>query len=296
MSNKIKSVSDNKLSEFFNTEQLYTYFFTNLKNLAVSRFIYEGMTLIEQKYIEDCLFNHGVVMCDKDPIIDKPIYSYFGMSDTLNVYRLPSKIWAIYGNGLTGDYKNIDDVAFIFENFYCNNLTLLKTDYYASLLTLYTLTSVGNLNKQKFPYIIEGTNKTKLSMLNVGASIENFENAIYTENGSNVIDKIKLLDLKVPLIVEDIERCKKRCLNEYLTFLGILNNSSEKSERLITNESVNDNGETDINRLNAINIRKDFCNQINEKFNMNVSVKWIGGGATTLEELKKMLDLEENKE
>lgn len=271
--------------ELFNFQQTWLLWFNTLANIAMSRFIYECDSEIELKedaleFIEACNFYTDGVMCDM--VGDSPVFSGFLLTQMLNKYAIPSEIQPIYGNGEYGVPKPHSEIAYMVDYKYNPQLMYLKTDYYASLLTLCELTTVQNLNAQKHPYIITGTTKEKLTLVNLVGKLKNFSNALYLKDDGGLGQKIQALNMNVPLIMNDVQKQKRQYINEYLTFLGILNNTSEKSERLIVPENVNDNALTDTLRLKALKVRQRFCDDCNEKFNMRLSVKWNGNGITDL--------------
>lgn len=278
-------------AEKFNADQLYVTWFETFANIAMSRFIYECEEDYIGKYdslnfIEACFFYAGNCMCHIEGTA--PVFAQFFMDGTLNIYGLPNRIRPIYGNGRNGNAIPTEKCAYAVENIYNPQLILHKADYYATLCTMVDLTIVQNLNGQKHPYIITGTSQQKLSLLNFTAEIGNFRNAFYLKDDGGLANKITCLDLKVPLIAEDLEKIKRRYINEYLTFIGVLNNTTEKSERIITSENLNDNALTDTLRLKALKVRRDFCKRIEDLYGFHFSVKWNGNGITELIESLNM--------
>ena len=70
---------------------------------------------------------------------------------------------------------------------------------------------------------------------------------------------------------------KHQLWNEALTYLGIENVNTDKKERLVSDEVVNNMGDVEGERFTRLNARKQACDEINELFGLNVDVDFRSG-------------------
>lgn len=284
--------------ELFNLQQTWLMWYSTFSAIAMSRFLYDCEDDIPKKdlaldFIESCLFYNGGVIAT----IEGEAFTFagFSMEGNLNIYGYPENFIPIYANGINGTLKDVDEVVWLCEFPYSPQIINWKADYYASVITLCDLTTLQNLNAQKHPFVITGTTQNKLSLITAMDKIKNFCNALFLKDNGGIGSKITALDLKVPLIMENVQQQKRQYINEYLTFLGVLNNTHEKAERMITSEKDNDNAITNTLRLKALHERNKFCERVNDKFGIGLSVKWNGDGIVSLNELYDMAERSSNE-
>ena len=67
---------------------------------------------------------------------------------------------------------------------------------------------------------------------------------------------------------------KTNIWNEALSYLGISSVNNVKKERLITDEVQRNLGGTVASRYPRLNMRVQACNEINEMFGLNMSVRY----------------------
>ncbi len=73
------------------------------------------------------------------------------------------------------------------------------------------------------------------------------------------------IDTKAEFIADKLQDYKKGIWNELLTFLGI-NNLNEKKERMVTDETNQNNEVINLNLQSFLIPRKEACRQFNELF------------------------------
>lgn len=71
-----------------------------------------------------------------------------------------------------------------------------------------------------------------------------------------------------------IDEYKKKLFHEFLTFIGVNNTDFEKSERLVTNEVDSNNEIISIMKSDGLEMRTKACDEINQKFGLNVDIEW----------------------
>src|SRR5699024_3216285 len=102
---------------------------------------------------------------------------------------------------------------------------------------------------------------------------------------TDLSQKSEVLDLKAPFIGDKFQTLKRQAWQEALTYSGIEANTSEKAERQVTDAIAANLGDTESLRQSPPASRKEFCDQFNNLFNTNVSVKFRSNlKLSTLEE------------
>lgn len=257
-----------------NTTQLeneIAYFntFNKFKQIAISRFKWDNLPLgIEEKHIEEFLFNWGIAIFFKDPLMsymclkaDKGSY--------LNVYGEPLNWWATGFNY----HKNYNaDECVIIDN---NKLRLPTRDYihhYALKIAEAERTADVNVRACKTPMIFSGADeKTILSFKTAFNKIDGNVPVIFLDR-TFTPDSIKSLDTGAKFIASDVTEYKHTLENELLTFLGVNNNPIQKKERVITDEA-NANNDLISNFAEVqLSCRKKAVEEINNMYGLNIKV------------------------
>ena len=246
------------------TDQLYNRFL----NLALNRFTWnnlpEGMT---SRKIEEMLIKNGRVMFFKDNgvLITLPAFGV-GMYD---IYNEP-----IYYNVVGNNFnKTIDrDKGVIIRN----NATATN-DHDDLLLFAERINDVEqtmdiNLNSQKTPYVILCDEKERLTFKNILNQVQKFKYAIFGSKGLK-INNIDVLQTKADFLLDKLQDTKNAYMNELLTFLGINNSNTDKNERLLVDEVNSNNDFILVNIDHMFEERKRAVEEINKKFNLNITVE-----------------------
>ena len=250
------------LNKNFNYELLYNRY----KNIALNMFVWDNLPNgIKSRQIEKYLFEYGRAVFYKK---DNNFIVLGATSDgNLNIMEEPLGYFA-NGYGYV-EHKTLEEACVCWNN----DLASPTADYvreYSRRMNDVNETIKANIIQQKFPFLITTTKNNELSMKTLYKKIENGEPVIYGSKDLDV-DTIKVLNTNVPYIVDKLQLYKYELEREILTFLGI-NNNFEKKERLVTDEVNSNNAYVDINIELMIKSREEFCDEINSKFGLNVSV------------------------
>ena len=261
----MKKVKETDLQMYLNNAT-YIDFFNRLKLLATN--IFEWKNLDEHfgfgasQFLEDSLFEFGKAVAVNDDKIGLQIFRC-NPSNKLNNYYLPTQI-----NAYSINYNkmfNLDDVVYI-----GNNTSYVPTKNSLELFAyrLYEIenTTDVNLQAQKTPILLEGSEKSMLTLRNVYQKISGGVPIIFANKDFELSKKINAIKTDAPFLLDGLDEHKKQVWGECLTYLGINNVSFEKGERLIKDE-VNSNDEMINYYLNLFwKTRKKACDEINEKF------------------------------
>ena len=268
----MKKISETELAMIINDRTMIDYI-DRLKMLSVSLFTWKGLDDIAgtgaSRFLELSLYEEGKGVFVKD---DELGYMALKVSpsDKLNVYMLPTKVMA-WSIGYNKQYE-FDDVVYIMNN-ELQKPTREFMELFAYRLYETERTIDINLQAQKTPILIEGDTKTILTLKNVYMQYSGNTPFIFGNKQFDISNKLNVLKTDAPYIIDKLDVHKHQIFNDALTVLGIDNANTDKKERLITNE-VESNEQLITYYLNCYyKTRKKACDEINEKFGLNISIE-----------------------
>lgn len=241
-------------------------YFTQFFNLALNIFKWEDTGEVESRFIERTLIENGYCFVYED--VDFGLVCMPCSLIGLNIYNEPTHIQIT--SPLISKTLKIDDGVLIYNNYTKTGLIPIIMNYVDRLTEIETTINT-NIYLQKTPYIIVADKKTEKSIREVANQITNNEPVIVVK--SSIVENLQNLELHTNFVAPELFELKQKIENEFLTFIGLNNNSqTNKKERLIVDE-VNVNNDY-INRNVDIlyNAREIACRKINEKFGVNWKV------------------------
>lgn len=241
-------------------------YFTQFFNLSLNIFKWENIGEIESRFIERTLIENGYCFVYSDPdygLVCMPC-SLVG----LNIYNEPTQIQIT--SPLINRTLDASDGVLIYNNYTKTGMMPIIINYVDRLTEIETTINT-NIYLQKTPYIIVADKKTEKSIREVANQITNNEPVIVVK--SSIVENLQNLTLNTNFVADKLIELKQKIENEFLTFIGLNNNSqTDKKERMLVDE-VNVNNDY-INRNVDIlyNAREIACEKINEKFGVNWKV------------------------
>lgn len=252
------------------TNAVFHDYYSRLKAIALSVFEWKDLPpTCNARFLEDTLFHYGCAI-----FVDDPEMAYLTVKATpaaeLNVYNEP----VAYQAFSTGYSRMFDrDECVYIRNNYLDKSTDSTIGLFAERLTVLEMTMSVNINAQKTPILIRCDEKTRLSLENVYRQYSGDMPHIF---GTKALgDKpIEAIVTGAPFVANLLREEKRAVWNEALEFLGINTNPADKKkERLIVNEVESNNEQIDIQASTMLLCRERACEEINEKFGLNVSVR-----------------------
>lgn len=249
--------------------QIYRYYRERLINIALAQFEWHGLPdTCDRLYFEkSLLFNGKACMC-------KPTGTDFWLSldwiykGRLDVYGYPTDIRGV-GFG-SHNLIETEEWEILYDNMTFASL-MPMIDLYAKLLWEVHNTYRSNLQQQITPYIVATTRNKELSFKNFFNRVKGFQPVITVNDASNLEDEIKTLDLNVDFKGTDILNNLKVIWAEALSMLGITAETTKK-ERLLNDEITLDRQEDMISLNSRLLNRVEFCNKMNAKHGLDLSV------------------------
>ena len=252
----------------------YTYlqYVSRLTELSISMFEWKGLPdTVDPRYIELRLFQTGSVIYFNDEVIGNLCLDNI-MQGRFDVYGNPilRRAYSAYNN-----YSKLlkESNSVIIWNNYLRTNSVLDVEMFAR--RLYNLDRIidVNANAQKTPVLVTGTEKQKLTLINLYKEWDGNAPVIF---GDPNIDTQALTSLKTeaPYMADKIYQLKTQIWNEALTYLGISNLNIQKKERLISDEVTRNQGETIASRYSRLESRREAVKKINDMFGTNIEVNY----------------------
>ena len=238
--------------------------------LALNRYRWENLPNgIESRYIEQMLYDNGECAMFDHPDLGLCILRS-SSRENLNIYGEPTKLT------LTGfnEHRTImmDDCVRIMNNDLALP-TLPNIVYYARRMAEIDDIIMQNLRQQRVPYLFATDENNSFSMKALYDRIYQGEPAIFIDKEmlKGEPENIMVIPTVSPYLVDKLQIQKQEMERELLTFLGI-NNTLEKKERLLTDETNSNNQFIKMSSDIGFKQRQLACEQMNEMFGLNVSV------------------------
>lgn len=250
----------------------YMQYFNRLTELAISMFEWNNLPpTVDPRYIELHLFQNGSMVYFNDDVVGN-----------LCLDCQPNGNFDVYGNPVNrraySSYNNYQrdlnaDNSIIIWNNYLRTNSIADIKLYSKRLYLLDRIIDVNANAQKTPVLVQGTEKQRLTLLNLYKEFDG--NAPFIFGDKNLdLNALKCLNTGAPYVADKIYQLKTQIWNEALTYLGISNINIQKKERLITDEVTRNQGGTIASRYSRLQARREAVDKINAMFGTNIRVDY----------------------
>lgn len=252
--------------------QTYMQYLYRLTELAISMFEWKNLPeTVDARYLELHLFEQGCMVYFKDDVIGDLCLDCIA-NGRLDVYGNPilRRAYSGYNN-----YNKLlkDTNSVIIWNNYLHTNSVLDVKMFAK--RLYNLDRIidVNANAQKTPVLLQGTEKQRLTLLNLYKQYDGNEPFIFGDKNLD-LNCLKALSTQAPYVGDKIYQLKTQIWNEALTYLGISNINIQKKERLISDEVTRNQGGTIASRYSRLESRRQAVEKINKMFGTNIEVNY----------------------
>lgn len=247
----------------------YLQYYNRLLELAINMYEWKNLPdTVDERFLELTLFSDGMAVYFRDEILgDLCLQTMIG--GNLDVYRIPMERTAYAANGYQVRLDPANSVI-IFNN-YTHTNSMLDVEMYARRLYNIERTIDINVNAQKTPVMVIGSEAQRLTLQNLMMQYDGNEPFIYGDDKLNV-NALNVLRLDAPYVADKLNILKRQIWNEALTYLGIENSNTEKKERLVTDEITSNLGGVEAQRFCRLNARRKAADQINAMFGTNITV------------------------
>ena len=250
----------------------YIQYFNRLVELSVSMFEWQGLPeTIDPRYLELHLFQNGSVVYFRDEVMGDLCLDCIA-NGQFDVYGNPISRRAYSSYNQYQKTLNESDSVIIWNN-YLRQPSVLDVKMFAK--RLYNLDRIidVNANAQKTPVLVQGTEKQRLTLVNLYKEFDG--NAPFIFGDKNLdLNSLKAISTDAPYVADKLYQLKTQIWNEALTYLGISNLNIQKKERMITDEVQRNQGGTIASRYSRLEARREAVDKINRMFGTDISVDY----------------------
>ena len=250
----------------------YRQYLNRLTELAISMFEWKNLPdTVDARYLELHLFETGCMVYFKDEVIGDLCLDCI-VNGRLDVYGNPlvRRAYSVYNN-----YQKLlkyNNSVIIWNNYLHSNSILDVKMFARRLYNIDRIIDV-NANAQKTPVLLQGTEKQRLTLLNLYKEYDG--NAPFIFGDKNLdINSLKAFSTNAPYVCDKLYQLKTQIWNEALTYLGISNINIQKKERLITDEVTRNQGGTIASRYSRLESRRQAVEKINDMFGTDIEVNY----------------------
>lgn len=269
---------------FISNQDTATMFMWRLMNLAISVFDWKNLPDgVDARMLEFWLLRDGFCGFFYDEALKADErrrapegYAVLPMmiSGEWDMYEYPRDRMAYAVNGF--NYRCTEDNSVIIFNNYLRVPMWLTLWQYAYRLAEVQRTIDINCQNQRTARVMLGDENQRLTLLNLAKAVDVGERWVKADKTLD-LEAVQVLDITAPYVANDMQVYKHQLWNEALTYLGIENVNTDKKERLISDEVVNNMGDVEAERFTRLNARKQACDEINELFGLSVDVDFRSG-------------------
>lgn len=250
----------------------YKQYLDRLTELAISMFEWKNLPpSVDARYLELRLFETGCMVYFNDDVLGNICLDCIA-NGRLSIYGDPILRRAYSGyNNYNALLKESNSV--IVWNNYLHTNSILDVKMFARRLYVLDRIIDVNANAQKTPVLVQGTEKQRLTLINLYKEFDGNAPFIFGDNNLD-LNVLKVLQTGAPYVCDKLYTLKTQYWNEALTYLGISNINIQKRERLITDEVTRNQGGTIASRYSRLNSRREAARKINAMFGTNIQVNY----------------------
>lgn len=246
-------------------------YFKRLAELSMTMFDWQNLPeTVDPRFLELTLFFDGQAVFFEDEELGYLCLQCL-TSGNFDVYRIPIERRAIAVNGYNRDLTRENSVIIYNNYLHCNSVT--DCVMFADRMYDLDRTIEINARAQKTPVLIRGTEKQRLSLINIYQKWDGNEPVIFGDKQFDP-NSLQVLNTGAPYVADKLYGLKTQLWNEALTYLGISNVNMQKRERMVSDEVVRQMGAVIASRYSRLESRRQACEKINEIFGLNVWVDY----------------------
>lgn len=251
----------------------YMQYIRRLTELSTSMFEWKNLPeSVDARYLEMQLFYNGCAIYFNDDVMGDLCLSCT-VNGGFDVYGNPKerRAYSRYNN-----YRrtlNEENSVIIWNNYLRTNSALDVKMFARRLYNLDRIIDI-NANAQKTPVIVQGSEKQRLTLINLYKEFDGNQPFIFGDKNLD-LNSLKVLQTGAPYVCDKLYQLKTQIWNEALTYLGISNINIQKKERLITDEVTRNQGGTIASRYSRLESRRQAVEKINAMFGTNIEVNYL---------------------
>lgn len=250
----------------------YNHYRRQLYELALTVFKWENLPpTVSERWIEKQLIDSGKILFYHSELIGYTALQVVRAGELDETFT-PTSYNVVAPNlpeetSKTFTPKN----SVVIYNNYMRTGNLTSIEMFAQDLAEVKATRRVNLQAQKTPRVWETDDKKKLSAINVASDIDQYEQTIVVNKDLD-LGRVKSIETPTVYIADKLDLQLESIWNEAMTFLGINNANHRKKERVQSAEVEANDSQVVNSMLAMLKARREACKEINELFNLNISV------------------------
>jgi hypothetical protein len=244
-----------------------------LSELAMNRFKWTGLPdTVNPRFLEMTLFYQALAV-----FFDDERYGYLALKGSgqnyLNFQNDPTGFMVV-GNNYYHPPMGASKVVPIWAN-YMRMPDVDIVQIYANRLANFDRTLEINSQNARKTRVLAYPENLRLSAENINRQIDEGQPTIRVTGAMGDMEFMSVLDFAInPDTIEKLDIVRARQWNVCMGLLGIDFGNQDKKERLVSDEVNANNEQTDNMKFVNLNARRQACEQINEKFGLNVDVDY----------------------
>lgn len=257
-----------------NNYQTYLMYLRQCRTLAENVFKFDKLPqYVDVAFINKVLVNRGSIAWFKDDVLGVIALPWV-RSGNLDVYGRPTTIRVTGQNGYTRTLKP-DEYVIMYDN-YGKYPLILDICQYSERFAEISRTIDINVAQQKTPRIWKTPVEKETSIRNLLNNVDGLEESVLTYEDINLDDTECVLS-PAPYVTDKLDEHKNTLWSEFLRLVGISNLTMMKKERNISDEIQAMQGGTIASRFSRFEPRKKAIDEINSKWNLDISVEYYDG-------------------
>lgn len=250
----------------------YMQYLYRLTELAISMFEWKNLPeSVDARYLELHLFKTGCMVYFNDEVMGDLCLDCI-TNGRLDVYGNPIIRRAYSGYNNYQKMLKESNSVIIWNNYLHTNSVLDVKMFARRLYNLDRIIDV-NANAQKTPVLVQGTEKQRLTLMNLYKEFDGNAPFIFGDKDLD-LHTLKSIQTGAPFVCDKLYQLKTQIWNEALTYLGISNINIQKKERLITDEVTRNQGGTIASRYSRLESRRQAVDKINKMFGTKIEVNY----------------------
>ena len=263
----------------------YDYYAQTLTEIATTCFRWDGLPDgVDSEILEYWLLRDGqcALVYDEafmeDPLMRAPD-GYAVMQCTATSmpdnYMLPTRIMGYSAVGVNKSFSLRDDNAVLFLNTRLRYDMWRHIDWFAWRLADIDRAIDMNVQNQKTPKILAGSDEQQLTLVNMAKKLALNVYYVFTKSKFD-LSNIKTLDLSDTFKGVDMQVLKHQIWNEAMSFLGVPNVNEDKRERMVTDEIAFNQGDRVVRLDVRMRMRRRAIEDCARVFGIRPSCEFVG--------------------
>lgn len=240
------------------------YWYNRLVEIALNGIKWEGLPKeIDPRYLELTLLYCGSALFFYDDIGGFAVWRWNTIG-RYNHYREPLKRQPVsdMGKPYRGEPRTITNSVIIYNNM-TRTPDIVALRHYSRKIAAIDRAIDVNVACQKTAKMVLCSEEQRLVFENLIKKYDGNMPFIFGSKSLRDLGAIETLDTSTPFVANDLAALKRQVIAEAMTYFGVENSSSEKKERLVSDEVTSNLGAVEMARQCRLNAREQACDLIN---------------------------------